>query len=270
MQSDKMLMTTAITLALAVPGLAPAYAAGEAAKGESAQTQTSAQAQRTTGDKIDIVTWAQEDLYTEGWTAEQLFDQEVYGQNGEEAGEVENLVIGPDGKLQALIVESGGFLDIGDTHYRVPWEDVKLTPDLEGVTVPVTAENVEEYSIFPEDEEDAPERGFRASELMNDYVSLADYPGYGMVQDLVFQNGELSAIVVYPSAGYGVYGPYAYPWRGYGYGWEPGDEYYQLPYTRDEIAELGPFDYERLMAPWPPARGAEAEMSMEQETEEQG
>jgi sporulation protein YlmC with PRC-barrel domain len=242
-----------------VPGLAPAYAAGEAA--ESAQT---------TGDKIDIVTWAQEDLYTEGWTAEQLFDQDVYGETGEEAGEVEDLIIGPDGALQAAIVEAGGFFDIGDTHYRVPWEDVKLTPDLEGITVPVTADNIEEYSVFPDDVEEVPERGFRASELMNDYVSLADYPGYGMVQDLVFQNGELTAVVVYPSAGYGVYGPYAYPWRGYGYGWEPGDDYYRLPYTRDEIAELGPFDYERLMAPWPPARRGEAGLSAEQETEEQG
>ena len=40
-----------------VPGLAPAYAADEAAKDESAQSQISAQAQQTTGDKIDIVTW---------------------------------------------------------------------------------------------------------------------------------------------------------------------------------------------------------------------
>ena len=41
--------------------------------------------------------------------------QEVYGETGEEAGEVEDLIIGPDGALQAVIVEVGGFLDIGDT-----------------------------------------------------------------------------------------------------------------------------------------------------------
>ena len=270
MQSDKMLMTTAIALVLIVPGLSPANAADEASTTESAQAQTGTEAQQTTvdGDKIDIVSWAQEDLYTEGWTAEQLFDQEVYGETGEQAGEVEDLIIGPDGELKAVIVEAGGFLDIGDTHYRVPWEDVQLTPDLEGVTVPVTAENVEEYSIFPEDEEDAPERGFRASELMNDYVSLADYPGYGMVQDLVFQDGELTAVVVYPDVGYGVYGPYAYPWYGYEYGWEPGAEVYDLPYMRDEIAELGPFDYDRLMAPRPGERaavGEDAALELDQE-----
>ncbi len=137
---------------------------------ESAQAQTGAEAQQTTGDgdKVDIISWAQEDLYTDGWTAEQLFDREVYGEIGDEAGEVEDLIVGPDGDLKAVIVEAGGFLDIGDTHCRVPWEDVQLTPDLEGITVPVTAENVDGYSIFPEDQEPPAGRGFRASELMND------------------------------------------------------------------------------------------------------
>jgi PRC-barrel domain len=100
-------------------------------------------------------------------------------------GEVEDLIIGPDGALQAVIVEVGGFLDIGDTHYRVRWEDVQLAPDLKGISVPVSMENIEKHSIFPEDQEDPAERGSRAGELMNDYVSLADYPSYGMVQDVV-------------------------------------------------------------------------------------
>ena len=157
MQSDKMLMTTAIALALVASGMSPAHAADEAVQSESARAQTNARAQPTadSGDKIDIVSWVQKDLYTDGWTAEQLFDEGVYGANGEEAGEIEDLIIGPDGELKAVI-------DIGDTHDRVPWEDVELTADVGGITVPVTEENIEECSIFPEDEEDAPERGFPA------------------------------------------------------------------------------------------------------------
>jgi sporulation protein YlmC with PRC-barrel domain len=244
---SKMLITTAVTLALATPALSPAHADDEASRAQSGQG-SGAQAQRMGGDKIDVLSWAQEDLYTDGWTAEQLFDQEVYGANGEEAGEIEDLVLGPDGKLQAAIVESGGFLDIGDTHYRVPWEDVQMTAG-EGIQLPVTADNIENYRVFAEDAEEGTARGFRASELMNDYVSLADYPSYGIVQDLLFQNGELSAVIMYPDVGYGVGGPYAYPWYGRERNWEPGAQTYELPYTRNEIAELGPFDYDRLQLP---------------------
>lgn len=259
MSSDKMLTATAIMLALAAPTLSSADAADQ-----------ESQAQATNDQKIDIVSWAQEDLYTEGWTAEQMFDQDVYGANGEEAGEVENLLIGPDGKLQAVIVESGGFLDLGDTHYRVPWEDVQMPADGEGLTVPVSAENVESYSVFAEDGGAMTAEGFRASELMNDYVSLSDYPGYGMVQDLLFQDGQLSAIIVYPDVGYGVGGPYAYPWYGRGTGWEPGARSYDLPYTRDEIAELGPFDYDRLRLPRPgrPPVDEEARQDQQQQSDQ--
>lgn len=64
-------------------------------------------------------------------------------------------------------------------------------------------------------------------------------------------------------------GPYPYPWRTHP-GWEPGADYYDLPYMRNEIAELGPFDYERLMTPWPRAGLGEAELGIEEGVEEEG
>lgn len=147
-----MLITTAATLALAAPTLSPAHAVDQTSEAPSGQGSSARAQAPSGGDKIDVVSCAQEDLYAAGWTAEQLFEQPVYGANGEEAGEVENLLIGPDGELRALIVESGGFLDIADTHYRVPWEDAQVTAGVEGIRVPVTADNVEQYSVFPEDE----------------------------------------------------------------------------------------------------------------------
>jgi sporulation protein YlmC with PRC-barrel domain len=229
MQSDKMLITTATVLGLVAPSIAPAHVAGEAAPTQSAQAQPGTGDDRGRRQGRHRQLGPGGTVHEKGWTAEQLFEQEVYRETGEEAGEVEDLISGPDGALRAVIVEAGGFLDFGDTHYRVPWEDVQLTPDLEGISVPVSAENMEKYSIFLENQEDAAERGFSTRELMNDYLSVTDYPSYGMVQDLVLQDGELSAIVVYPDVGYGVYGPYAYPWYGYQYGWEPGAEAYELP-----------------------------------------
>lgn len=246
MRAQSALVSTAITLGLSVSGFAATAVAQQSNQnqgGQAAQNQGQQAAQGQ--EKIDLVAWAQERDFENGWTAEQLIDTEVQGQTGEDIGEVENLVVGTDAQIQKIIVESGGLWDIADTHFAVPWDQVKVGPNLEQVTVPVNEENVEDFSLFDEDDEvQTGERAWRASELMNDYVSLKDYVGYGMVQDLLFsQNGELTAVIVYPDVGYGIGGPYAYPYYGYDRGFDPGSGYYQLPYTRNEIAELGPFDY---------------------------
>ena len=216
-------ITTAIALALAATPLAAAGAAT---------------------DKIDITTWDQAELY-EGWTAEQLFDTEVRGSENDELGEIENLVIGADGKVTKIIVEAGGFLDIGDTHFAVPWDRVEFGPDMEWVRIPVDEDNVEEFGLFEGGEEPTTgPRAWRASELINDYVRLQDGVGYGIVQDIVFsQDGDVEAVVVYPDVGYGIGPPYAYPYYGYDREFDPGAETYELPYSMNEIGDLGPFDY---------------------------
>jgi hypothetical protein len=145
--------TSAIALALAATPLA----AGSAATG-----------------KIDITTWNQADLY-DGWTGQQLFDTEVRGSETDELGEIENLVISADGKVTKVIVEAGGLLDIGDTHFAVPWEQVEFGPGPDSVQIPVEEDNVSEFSLFEGDEEVVTgPRAWRASELINDYVTLQD------------------------------------------------------------------------------------------------
>jgi sporulation protein YlmC with PRC-barrel domain len=249
MQRKHALITTAITLTLSAMPFAVARAAT---------------------DKIDIVSWNQADLYA-GLTAEQLFDTEVRGADGEDIGEIENLVVSADGKIDKVIVEAGGFLDIGDTHLAVPWEQVELGPNLEWVKLPVDEDNIENFSLFEGEEVKTGPRAWKASELINDYVALQDVPSYGMVQDIVFnQDGNVEAVVVYPDVAYGVGRPYAYPYYGYGYDrdFDPGAETYRLPYRMSEIQELGPFDYSAFEAPVP---GAPAGMEEQQEgQEEQG
>ena len=261
MRLKPILMAGVTTLALSGLSFATGNAAQQQKQTSTQQQVSNQKAAQSQTDKVDLVTWAQEDLYS-GWTADQLFDTDVYGQDGEQAGEVENLLIGPDGQIRSLIVESGGFLDIGDTEYAVPWDKVEVGQDMERVTVPVTADNISKFSVFPEDRE-GERRGFRATELMGDYVSLKDVAGYGLVRDLVFDDtGQLQAVVVSPDVAYGVGGPYAYPYYGYRYGWQPGSDYYHLPYTRTEISELGPFDYSKLKNPM---AGPEAKIPPAQE-----
>jgi hypothetical protein len=90
-------------------------------------------------------------------------------------------------------------------------------------------------------------REWRATELMGDYAMLAGGVGYGYVDDLIVSKaGDLEAVVIRPDVTYGRYAPYAYPYYGYSFGWEPGLGYYGLPYTTADIDGLEPFDYEQM------------------------
>ncbi|UEM01816.1 PRC-barrel domain-containing protein [Skermanella rosea] len=213
--------------------------------------------------RIDLGQWEYEELYRSGWRAEQLIGANVIGQSGEEIGDVENIMIGPEGKVLSIIAEIGGFLDIGDTHVNIPWNEVQFTSGKESVKVPLTEENLDQYSLFGDEEQlgrgaasriqrmDDPATGprvWRATELTGDYVRLQGGEAYGYVDDLIFnRDGTLRAVSVTRDVGYGNAGPYAYPYYGYGYGaFDPGLDYYGLPYAEDEVADVEPFEYEEM------------------------
>ena len=211
---------------------------------------------------VNLTAWQYDPLYTEGWRADWLLDNDVLGPTGEEIGEVEDLIIGPDGRILSLVAEVGGFWDIGDTHVNIPWQEVVLGANFEYAQIPVSEETAEDYGMYvgrltptvaatdmvQVDDVETGWRAWRARELIGDYAYLQDLADYGYVTDLVFDRaGELQAVVVEPDVGYGVYEEVAYPYYGYEYGWEPGYEYYELPYTEEEAAELEPFEYERPM-----------------------
>lgn len=209
-------------------------------------TQSMAQS----ADVIPLEEWNQQS-YDEGWSAERLINLEVRGTEGEAIGEVENILVGPDGNVQSLILEVGGFLDIGDTHLKVDWNQVAVDPsgELGYVTVPVDADNYDQFDISASsgDVESGP-RAFRATELIGDYVALDGMNDYGYVNDLVFDKaGALQSVVVNQNSMLG--GGYrAYPYYGYDHGFDPGLDRYQLPYEQNEIDALDLFDYDTMGA----------------------
>jgi len=227
----------------------------------STATQSSAQAgaqsaQQANGSgqpQVDIVqmtAWDVEPLY-QGLRAEQLIDATAYGLNGEELGEVENIIVGPDGQIRSLVIEAGGFWDIGDTHVAVPWKQVSISDDGERVTVPLTEDNLPGFSLFNNDESVATgPREWKVSELLDDTVQLRDAPRYGVVDDIVFDRaGQIQAVLVNRDTRYGApYGPYAYPYYGYGYDrtYDPATSVYILPYSQQELQNLQRFDTARM------------------------
>ena len=214
---------------------------------------------------VTLSDWRYDDLYGEGVSVEELIDgMEVWGATGEEIGEVENVLIGPDGRVLALVAEVGGFWDIGDTHVSIPWDMVEI--GLENVVVPVTEDTVGDYSIFNEayvtaedaateiqevegdgfGEVETGPRVWRATDLIGDYARIQDagtYQNYGYVNDMIIRNGQIAATVISPDTGYGVGvgSSYAYPYTGY-----TGGDYYDLPYSRTDVDALEPYDYDRM------------------------
>ncbi|WP_207308916.1 PRC-barrel domain-containing protein [Marinobacter salicampi] len=215
-------------------------------------------------DIIKISDWNYEKLYEAGGVrAESLMDAEVFGSEGEEIGSVENLIIGKDNRIVAVIAQVGGLWDIGDTHVAVPWDEVELTED--GVKVPITEDNADDYGIYandfvtkenlkqttPVDDDLATgDRTWKATDLLNDYATLDGAIGYGYVDNIIFsEDGKIEAVVVESTSNYGG-GTYAYPFYGSDYGWNPGYDAYELPYSEDEVDELEEFDYDDFDDSW--------------------
>jgi sporulation protein YlmC with PRC-barrel domain len=57
---------------------------------------------------------------------EKYIGKNVYGTDGKEVGELNNVLIDPDGRVRAGVVEFGGFLGIGEHKVAVPWNDLNV------------------------------------------------------------------------------------------------------------------------------------------------
>lgn len=251
-----MIVTTALASLISLPAFAQSgETSADQQTGASAESES---ASRSDAPVIALDDWNYDELYQHGWSLTELMDAELIGEDGEEIGDVENVLIGTDGQVLSIIGEVGGFVDIGDTHVAIPFEEVVLGMDLDSITVPVDQETVEDYSVFGEwGYFDASEAGvqqvvnddlltgprvWKATELLDDYAILTGGVGYGYVDDLIFvEGGRLHAVIVDPAPAYGP-GPYAYPFYGYAYGWHPGAPTYGLGYGEQEVAVIDTFD----------------------------
>ncbi len=67
-------------------------------------------------------------------------DTDVVNANGEEVGDVANIIVNPDqGSLSFLIVSDGGFLGIGENYTPIPWQAVTFQPSPEQFVVDTNA-----------------------------------------------------------------------------------------------------------------------------------
>lgn len=77
----------------------------------------------TTNEAYDAGTWGDSDDYVWGRSGYDAVDTEW-----KQIGEIEDVVLDRSGKLAGVVVEVGGFLDIGDKHVMLRVGDVDLVP----------------------------------------------------------------------------------------------------------------------------------------------
>ncbi|HET6628888.1 MAG TPA: PRC-barrel domain-containing protein [Woeseiaceae bacterium] len=201
-------------------------------------------AQADQDDNVQSISeWSYDEL-DEGMSAEEFLDAEVYDQEGDNIGELEDLVVAGGGeRITGMVIETGGFLDIGDTHLVYPYDKAEIQ-STDSVQVSIDGENVEEFSLFDAEGEPIPGEKWRITELIGDYAYTAD-GGYGWIEDVVIdKSGQIKAVVVDPDVTYGIDGYYAWPfYAGY---YNPVAGIYEVPYTLNEVSTLDPFGYDTL------------------------
>jgi sporulation protein YlmC with PRC-barrel domain len=178
------------------------------------------------------------DALYQGWRSRQLIGQAVNRTSGDRIGTVRDLIIDADGRLAAMVVEGGGTLGIPDAVYRIPWNEVDLTPGHVGVATDLPDGKRPQYALFP-GTEGIPTlpREFRLTEVIGDFARLQTGYGYGYVTDAVFdKNGRLIAVLISRDAASGG-GTFAFPYPGTVGRWDPGVGYYGLPFVTDSQAQ---------------------------------
>lgn len=105
---------------------ASATQSGDRAAGQAGQAGSSAGASSAGGGgQLDPATQA--DRRT--WSRDKLVGKPLFGADGDRIGEIEEVVAGPAGEVEAILVDVGGFLGIGSKQVAVPIEELSLYED---------------------------------------------------------------------------------------------------------------------------------------------
>jgi sporulation protein YlmC with PRC-barrel domain len=83
------------------------------------------------------------------WLTKDVVGQSVIGPNGKSIGEVQYLVIGKDGRVEAAVIGVGGFLGLGEKHVAVPYDAINKSISKSGMTIFRLAKTADELQQAP-------------------------------------------------------------------------------------------------------------------------
>jgi sporulation protein YlmC with PRC-barrel domain len=137
MKHSSLLVATALVSALAA---APVFAqtantgAGTNAASPNATTTSSSSATSNASGRFLAQADANE------WRATKLKGLNVYNNNNEKLGSIDDLLVDKSGQIKAAVIGVGGFLGIGDHQVAVPFTELQFVND-SNTRVPNTAAN---------------------------------------------------------------------------------------------------------------------------------
>lgn len=91
-------------------------------------------------------------LNQDSYKASELVGKSVKNLQGEDIGQIEELVIGSNGEVGYAVLSFGGFLGMGDKLFAVPWASLAHQPDREYLTLDIQPKNLEKAPGFNKNE----------------------------------------------------------------------------------------------------------------------
>ena len=89
---------------------------------QSNAPNTNAQANRANQNRAMVLKQGE-------WRGSKLTGLTVYNNNDERVGDINELIIGQDGKIEAVVIGVGGFLGIGEHNVALPFDQVKFVEE---------------------------------------------------------------------------------------------------------------------------------------------
>ena len=71
-----------------------------------------------------------------------LIGRNIQNAQNETIGEIEAVYVGPDGKVDSLIVGVSGFLGVGERDVRLPWSDLRVSDNSEKIVLNITKDEL--------------------------------------------------------------------------------------------------------------------------------
>jgi sporulation protein YlmC with PRC-barrel domain len=84
------------------------------------------------------------------WRSSKLIGMAVYNRANEKVGDINDLILAPDGKISNAVIGVGGFLGMGEKLVAVSFSDLQLNRDADGTMRVTIASSKESLESAPE------------------------------------------------------------------------------------------------------------------------